>query len=252
MKNLDENLKKIMHQRLDSKSTNTSFEQVWEGYKSKSNLKLNKKKWFLGLGIPMLVIVGSGAAVMASSLLSNYTNNIKTASKATGVFEYINGKPISNKKFEYYKAWEQFLDKTRNQKYSQEQAIQLLNTQEVLYQAAQKQNIVVSNQKAKQYAAKARQMVEHPPASASPTNVKQIRQLLKAKEKGLGVSDNQYWSQIAPKNYKISLSIANLKKQFVNHYRTKHRGAQYNSIEAAWKQYSQQLVHHASIRRVTN
>ncbi|MDQ0191563.1 hypothetical protein JI721_05915 [Alicyclobacillus cycloheptanicus] len=248
MKSLNVELSDTLHSVLDSKTSSVSFEVVWEKYGKQETTPHKVTKKMIFCIIISVVIISGGGLAAASSLLSSYTQNLRSAAHANGIFEYINGTPVSNQEFDSFKAGQELVSELNHQSINENQIIQMFNRNQVLYQQAQKDGLIVSDQQAKNFALKVQQTLEHPSKTVSQSNASQIIQILKAEEKGLGVSDQEYWTHIAPTFYKVDLSIGKLKQEFYTQYQTEHPGATYLQINNAWNRYGKMLLEKASIR----
>lgn len=246
MMSLDAEVKKTLHAVLDSKASPVSFDAIWEKYSHEPASRKITKKTIFGIIIPSVILLGGGVAA-AASFLSNYTQNLQSATHAQGVFEYVNGTPVSNEEFDSFKAGQELVAELNHQSFSETKTIQMFNQQQVLYQQAQKEGLTVSTQQARTYAEQVRQTLEHPSSAADKSNISQMMSILKAEEKGLGVSDQEYWTELAPMSYKMGLSIAKLKQEFYSKYQSEHQGATNLEIINAWNQYAERLLSQASI-----
>lgn len=248
LRNLEQNLRDALR-KLVQKSPFT-FKEIWSKYDQEGERKQRRTKRWIAMAIPSIAIV-SGVTAIAATMFSHYTSNLETASHAQGIFEYINGTPVTNEQFQSYKVGQKLVAQmTHHTLPSEAEIIHQFNLQQVVYQESQKEHFDVTDNQALDFSLKMQQMIEHPPANANKTSLSQNEEILKAQEKGLGVTDKEYWTQVAPKAYKVAMSIGNLKSHFITTYQSSHPGASFQTAESAWNKYENQLLNDATTKQI--
>jgi hypothetical protein len=205
---------------------------------------MNKKS---KIALASILTVASIAAIgyaFANDPFANFTRNNKNPNQVKGNFEIFNGEVISNKFFQQYKVGRTLIAEMNHaQTPSDEQITHDFNKQYALYLEASKENFAVSDQDAAKFAQEMRSNL----AKGVGSNAQETLQIIASQEKALGVTDDQFWTEIEPKAYKIAMSIGRLRLHFSDTYKAQHPGATQEEVHKAWDDYGEKLLQQASI-----
>lgn len=176
--------------------------------------------------------------------------NQKINSEKTRDFIQINGNTYKNTEFDKFKARKQLFQKLKNQQQPKAQARTLSDNQirqqfverKALLDAAKTQHVQVSKTEAKAYAEKVRKALNQ----SNDPDTQQVKSYNEDVRKSLGLSEDEYWNDFAVPMYQELLSIGKLKQQFFHSAEWKNKD--YNTVQKAWNQYTEQLTKQASVK----
>lgn len=189
------------------------------------------------------IIILSMGYSLAADPFDNYIKSFHNSKSYQGNFELINSRPITNREFQMYVTNRKLMADLNHQPTpSTEQCKHDFNKDQVLYLEAEKQNLLISDQEAREYANMVRSSI------STTENASEAQNILNKVEQALEVTDDVYWNDIAPKQYKILLSIGKLKDHFIHDYKTQHPNSSQEEINNAWEKYGEQLLQNTQIQ----
>ncbi len=173
---------------------------------------MNKPPPFLFLGIVLVVILSATLGVLFSyhglrGQSTAFFVGENWRNKADRVFLTVNGEPITERW--WTTAYDNVRLNPKNAQMPEEEAkvaaLHSILRQAVLYTEALKKGFLVSEEEAKSFAEEQRKLLEAP--EADPEGKEFLKELLK----GMGITEEEYWSQMALASYRVTLTINRLK-----------------------------------------
>lgn len=157
-------------------------------------------------------------------------------------FIKINKKEFSNKDYDQFKAIKNVIQRSNgNQLLSENKVKHEFIKENALLDEAGKQNLTVTKQDAEDFAKKTREQFDKLP-SDNPT-----RQVIEDYIAALGISEDEYWTQIAVPTYEKALTIGKLKNKVFNNERMKNKNVSLDQLNTAWEKYQEEVTNKADV-----
>lgn len=220
--------------------------------------KINKK--FLITGVLAFICMGlTSLAVNDIYLLGQKVKDIKTGTNNDVVAE-VNGEKITKENFEMAKALQndmytkqqQRVTEAKNQGITLPSPVKKTDTNvlndlienRILYLEAQMQGVSISYDGAKKIMeAERKMMLDAVTGKVKYSNMDEVKSQyedLQQYIKGLGMTEDQYWTSTIPQ-YQESASIANLKKKIISSMSSEDR-KNFNTADAYFNQYYKDIL----------
>lgn len=159
----------------------------------------------------------------------------------------VNDETITKQQVEEYKQNLDFTQTANEQPlYTEKEVTENLITDTSLITEAESQGLSVSYDEAKSYAEQTRSALE----DMDSDQAEEMKNVLADYIKALGISEEEYWNEVAPKAYQESLTIGALKQQKFEEEQTKNEDITQNQFEQTWSEYSEDVVKDADVEIV--
>lgn len=207
------------------------------------------------LGLSILGIAIFSGTTQAQTLRSHYTARLKSTINDKSTLEYINGKAIHNALFTEYEAGVDLISELNGQTApSTSRVLDKFNNMEIEYLYAKSKGLEISLSTAKKYALHEEELLSHP--SANDVGATRVEKIIRAEEKGLGISNAQYWNSFAPKWYQIQMTDANLENHVIQSDKT-DRSIDSNQLSSdirniKWKKFVEDLRDKYKVQIITS
>ena len=159
----------------------------------------------------------------------------------------VNNEVITKEDVNFYKENVDFIQEANEQPILSEKEItEDLITNTSLITEAETQDLSVSLEEAKAFAEQTRKSLE----DLNTPEAKESKELLTQYIKSLGISEEEYWNEVAPKAYQESLSIGALKQQKFEEEQEKNENISQDQFEQVWSEYTEDVVKDSDVEIV--